>query len=106
MVNILMNYKCPFLIVNKFCSHKSRPTNSHRNVCGYKKCLNCRLFLIWRKQLHINQNNSLKGFPAPILHTLQPTRPKRCKICKKILRIQNKSGYCSFHHKQYKENQK
>ena len=25
-------------------------------------------------------------------------RAKRCKICDKLLRIQNKSGYCSHHY--------
>ena len=102
MGNILMNPKCPFLIVNKFCTHKDNPPNSHRVVCGYKDYLTCELFLNWSEQLHSDIKSSPERLKIDLNHTLQPTRPKRCKVCKKMLYPQNKSGYCSSHYKRIK----
>ena len=94
-----MNPKCPFLATNKFCTHKGNPNNSHRMVCGYKKCVDCELFLQWCEELQLDENSSPERFKIDLNHTLQPTRPKKCKVCGKMLYPQNKSGYCSSHYK-------
>jgi len=61
-----MKHKCPYLSINKFCTHKCNPPNSHRIVCGYKNCLDCELFLQWLEELQLNENNSLEWLETPI----------------------------------------
>ena len=103
MANITKNnMKCPFLIVNKFCSHKynGNGVSRHRKICSLKDCNKCSLYQEWlenKEDYELNNKVSPGVVSAPVAIITQPTRPKRCKICKKILASYNKSGYCSFH---------
>jgi len=111
MANITKNnMKCPFLIVNKFCSHKynGNGVSHHRKICSYKDCNKCDLYKEWlenKADYELNNKVAPVAVSASVALITQPTRLKRCKVCKKMLYPQNKSGYCSFHYK-YKDKQK
>ena len=80
-----------------------------KTKCYYKDCNKCGLYQEWLEGVS-NYDLSKKVSPgavsAPVSPIPQPTRPKRCKICKKILASYNKSGYCSSHYKfKKKENE-
>ena len=105
MANTTKNkHECPFLIVNKFCSHKYNENGviHHRKICSYKDCNKCGLYQEWLENIEdyeLNNKVSPGAVSASIALITQPTRPNRCKVCKKILASYNKSGYCGFHYK-------
>jgi len=105
MANTTKNrHNCPFLHRSKMCFHKSNSQQhiKNRKICSYKDCNKCVLYQEWLEDASnydLGEKVSPGAVSVDLNHTPQPARPKRCKVCKKILASHNKSGYCSFHYK-------
>ena len=98
-----LKHNCAFLHRGRLCSHKTTGAQHMKKkvrTCAYDDCNKCGLYNEFVEANH-NYINSIKAHheasyvvPGGIV---VPTKPKRCTICNKLLRIQNKSGLCSFH---------
>ena len=102
-MNHTPKHDCPFLHRGRLCSHKTtgaQHMKKKERVCQYDDCLECGLYyeFIKTNQNYINSTKTpQRAVSIHSEHTPPPTKPKRCTVCNKLLRTQNKSGLCSFH---------
>jgi len=97
--------ECPYKTGDNKCVHKLAGTSKtkKKRVCIYSDPSKCGMFCEWYEMVNGIKNEEksiLTPITTPLNDTLTPTRPKRCTVCGKVIRQNNKSGLCSYHLKQ------